>query len=259
MIVLKSELQIGKIRKSCQLVAEYLQLVIDTAEDGMTTLELDEMATLFAKNNGAISAFKGYKKFPYSICASVNDEIIHGLPNDRPLQEGDILSVDYGILLDGYYGDSAITIPIGEVSRNANKIVNVGQECLYHSINAFCEGSRLNGISYAIQSHAASNGYEVIRSFVGHGIGRDLHEEPQVFNFTKKPKEGIMLRRGMVLAIEPMIVENSYKLKGDDNGWTVSTIDGGLSSHWEHTIALTENGPEILTLREGEVYDFSAR
>lgn len=255
MIILKGPVQVEKIKKSCQLVAEYLQLVMNIVEtkDGMTTLELDEIATLFAKDNGAIPAFKGYKRFPYSICASVNDEVIHGLPNNRPLQEGDILSVDYGILLDGYYGDSAITVPIGEVSENITKLIKIGQECLYHGINAFCEGSRLNRISYAIQSHAESNGYSPVKSYVGHGIGRDLHEEPQVFNFTKRPKEGIMLKRGMALAIEPMIVENSNKLKTDTNGWTVRTVDGGLSSHWEHTIALTEKGPEILTLREDEL------
>lgn len=258
MIVLKSESQIEKIKKSCQLVAEYLQLVINTVEtkDGITTLELDEIATLFAKDNGAIPAFKGYKKFPYSICASVNDEVVHGMPNTRPLQEGDILSVDYGILLDGYHGDSAITIPIGEVPKSTIKLIKTGQECLYHGINAFCEGSRLNEISHIIQSHAESNGYGVIRNFVGHGIGRDLHEDPQIFNFTKKPKEGIILRKGMVIAIEPMIVEESHELAHDKNKWTARTKDGKLAVHWEHTVALTEKGPEILTLREGENYDF---
>jgi len=256
MIVLKDELQIDKIRTACKLVAKYLQIVIDIVEtkDYTTTLELDELATLFAKDNGAIAAFKGYKKFPYSICASVNDEVIHGMPNDRPLQEGDILSVDYGILLDGYYGDSAITVPIGQVSETTTKLIKTGQECLYRGIEAFCEGSRLNQISHAIQSHAESNGYGVVRNFVGHGIGRNLHEEPQIFNFTKKPEDGIMLKKGMVFAIEPMIVENSYKLETDSNGWTVRTKDGGLSAHWEHTVALTEKGMEILTLREDEEY-----
>ena len=254
MIVLKNEPQIDRIRKACHLVAKYLKLVEDTASEGITTLELDEMATLFAKDNGAIAAFKGYKNFPYSICASVNDEVIHGMPNDRPLQEGDILSVDYGILLDGYYGDSTVTVPIGKVSERASKLIKTGQECLYHGIDAFCEGSRLNEISHAIQSHAESNGYGVIRGFVGHGIGRALHEDPQLFNFTKKPKEGLILHKGMVLAIEPMIVEGTYELKKDNNGWTNRTADGKLAVHWEHTVALTKDGTEILTLREDENY-----
>ena len=256
MIVLKDELQIDRIRKACELVAKYLQIVTDIVETGdyTTTLELDELATLFAEDNGAIPAFKGYKKFPYSICASVNDEVVHGLPNDKPLQEGDILSVDYGILLDGYYGDSAITLPIGEVSDNTTKLIKTGQECLYRGIEAFCEGSHLNQISHAIQSHAESNRYGVVRNFVGHGIGRNLHEEPQILNFTNKPEEGIILKRGMVFAIEPMIVAGNYKLKTDKNGWTTRTKDGKLAVHWEHTVALTEKGIEILTLREDEIY-----
>jgi len=254
MIVLKSDPQIDRIRKACQLVAQYLKLVMDTAEAGMTTVELDKMADTFAGDNGAISAFKGYKNFPYSICASVNDEVIHGMPNDKPLQEGDILSVDYGILLNGYYGDSTVTIPIGKVSENASKLIKTGQECLYHGIDAFCKGSRLNEISFAIQSHAESNGYGVVRNFVGHGIGRNLHEDPQLFNFTNKPKEGLTLHRGMVLAIEPMIVEGTYELKVDKNGWTNRTMDGKLAVYWEHTVALTKDGAEILTLREDEHY-----
>jgi len=255
MIVLKAESQIDKIRKSCQLVAQYLQIVkeITETEDGVTTLELDDVAATFAKDNGAIAAFKGYKNFPYSICACVNDEVVHGMPNEKPLQEGDVLSVDYGILLDGYYGDSTITVPIGQVSENASRLIKTGQECLYRGIDAFCEGARLNQISHAIQSHAESNGYGVVRSFVGHGIGRDLHEEPQLFNFTDKPNEGIMLKRGFVLAIEPMVVEGSYELTHDANKWTVRTKDGKLSVHWEHTVALTEKGVEILTLRGDEL------
>ena len=257
MIVLKDELQIYKIRKACELVAKYLKIITDIIETGnyTTTLELDELATLFAKDNGAIAAFKGYKGFPYSICASVNDEVVHGLPNDRPLQEGDILSVDYGILLDGYYGDSAITVAVGQVPETTTKLIKTGQECLYRGIEAFCEGSRLNQISHAIQSHAESNGYGVMRNFVGHGIGRDLHEKPQIFNFTDKPERGILLKDGMVFAIEPMIVAGDYGTKTDSNKWTVRTLDGELAVHWEHTIALTGKGTEILTLREDEIYE----
>jgi len=257
MIVLKNELQISKIRKSCRLVAKYLKMVeiLVKTTDSLTTLMLDELAEEFALDHGAIPAFKGYKNFPYSICACVNNEVIHGMPNDKPLQDGDILSVDYGILLDGYYGDSAITIPIGDVPDSTKKLIKTGQECLYHGINVFCEGSRLNGISHAIQSHAESNGYDVVRDFVGHGVGKNLHEEPQVFNFTNKPKEGVILRRGMVIAIEPMVVTGSYELETDPNRWTVRTKDGKLSVHWEHTVALTGKGMEILTLRKGENYE----
>jgi methionyl aminopeptidase len=254
MIVLKDELQINKIRESCQLVAKYLTMVeiLVKTTDGITTLLLDELAEEFARDHGAIPAFKGYKNFPYSICACVNDEVIHGMPNDRPLQEGDILSVDYGILLDGWYGDSAITVAIGDVPDNIKKLIKTGQECLYHGIDEFCEGSRLNKISHAIQSHAESNGYGVVRQFVGHGVGKHLHEEPQVFNFTRRPEEGIILRRGMVIAIEPMVTAKSYLLIKEPNGWTHRTKDGELSVHWEHTVALTKNGTEILTIRKGE-------
>lgn len=255
MIVLKTELQIDKMRKAGKLVAEYLELVTYMAKPGITTLELNEMATYFARGNGAIAAFKGYRNFPYSICASVNNEVVHGLPNDKPLRNGDILSVDYGILLDGYHGDSAITVAIGDVPDSTRKLIDIGQECLYHGIDQFRKGSHLNGISHAIQSHAESNGYEAVRDFVGHGIGRNLHEDPQVFNFTRKPKGGVVLQEGLILAIEPMIVEGSYKLRTEDNGWTIVTKDGKLSAHWEHTVALTRKGLEVLTLRQGENYE----
>jgi len=255
MIVLKTEQQIYKMRKAGRLVAEFLELVTDIAVPGITTLELDVMAAHFARKNGAIAAFKGYKNFPYSICASVNNEVVHGMPNDKPLRSGDILSVDYGILLDGYYGDSAITITIGDVPNSTKKLINIGQECLYHGINKFRKGTRLNEISHAIQSHAESHGYNIVRDFVGHGIGRDLHEDPQVFNYTKKATEGIMLQEGLVLAIEPMVVEGSYRLRTEDNGWTVVTEDSKLAVHWEHTVALTRNGLEVLTLRQGENYE----
>jgi methionyl aminopeptidase len=254
MIVLKHDYQIDKIRQSCRLTAKFLQFVIDLTktEFGLTTKKIDELATSFAMDNGAIPAFRGYKGFPHSACTSVNDEVIHGLPNNKPLQEGDILSVDYGILLDGYYSDSAITVPIGEVPKETYKLIKTGQECLYRGINEFCEDSRLNKISYSIQKHAESNGFEVVRDFVGHGLGKNLHEAPQVFNFTNEPDEGVVLQKGLVLAIEPMITVGNYKLVTDKNGWTVRTVDGSLSTHWEHTVALTENGPEILTLRTGE-------
>ena len=257
MIFLKNTQQIKKLRKSGKLVAEYLQMVIDIVEAGqkVSTLDLDKLAVSFAKKNGAVPSFKNYRGFPYSICASINDEVVHGMPNDKPLQEGDILSVDYGILLNGYHGDSAITVPIGKITDNINKLIKTGQECLYRGIGAFCEGSRLNRISYAIQTHAENNGYNVVRDYVGHGVGKDLHEDPQVYNFTDKPDEGLLLKNGMVIAIEPMVVEGDYLLNIDNNGWTVRTADHGLAVHWEHTIALINNDIEILTLRKGENYE----
>lgn len=255
MMILKTEQEIEKIAKANQLVASYLQLAIDVVgcEDSVTTLFLDELAELFARDNGATPAFKGYKGFPYSICSSVNSEVVHGMPSNKPLQDGDILSIDFGILLDGYYGDSAITIPVGRVSKEAESLIKVGQECLYKGIKQICEGTRLNQISHAVQQHAESNGYGVVRKFVGHGIGRNLHELPQVPNFTKKPNEGILLKRGVVLAIEPMIVEGSYDLITEPDGWTTRTKDGKLAVHWEHTVAITESGTKILSLREDEV------
>ncbi len=255
MIVLKNESQIDKIRKACRLVAKMLSYVETIAKPGITTKELDLLAERLALSWGAKPAFKGYKNFPYSICASVNDELIHGMPSDRPLQEGDILSVDYGILLEGYHGDSSITVPIGTVSEEAEKLIKTGQECLYHGIKAFCRGARLNDISYAIQSHAESNGYSVARNFCGHGIGKALHEEPQVFNFTNPAVGSLMVTDGTVLAIEPMVMGGDYETYTKPNGWTVMSADGKLSSHWEHTVALTEKGTEILTLREGEIYE----
>jgi len=233
MIFLKNLQQIAKLRKSGKLVAEYLQMVIDIVETGkeISTLELDELAFSFAKKNNAVPSFKGYRGFPYSICASINDEV-------------------------DYHGDSAITVPIGKVPKSTTKLIKTGQECLYRGINAFCEGSRLNEISHAIQSHAELNGYNVVREYVGHGVGKDLHEEPQVYNFTDKPHEGIMLKKGMVLAIEPMVVAGDYLLNVDNNGWTVRTADHRLAVHWEHTTALIDDRVEILTLRKGENYDF---
>jgi methionyl aminopeptidase len=258
MIVLKTDSQIDKLRKANRLVARYLTMILILVKttDGITTRMLDRLAEEFANDHGAIPAFKGFKGFPYSICACVNEEVIHGMPNDRPLQEGDILGVDYGILLDGWYGDSAITVAIGEVPETTTKLIKTGQECLYHGIDKFRKGAHLNEISHAIQSHAELNGYNSVRDFVGHGVGRKLHEDPQVFNFTDKPNEGVTMREGIVIAIEPMIVEGSYDLIKDANGWTVRTKDGGLSAHWEHTVALTGKGLEILSLRKGENYPY---
>lgn len=252
MIVLKNLKQISKLRKSCYLTAKALSKIKEMAKPGISTIELDNWAENFCYENGALPGFKGYKNYPNALCTSLNSEVVHGLPNNKPLKEGDILSVDFGVLLDGYYGDSAITIPIGKVSDEALRLIKTGQECLYKGIEQTREGNRLNQISYAIQSHAEKNGYSVTRKHVGHGIGLDLHEEPSIANHTKKPKEGVILKRGLVIAIEPMLLQYGHEV--DEKGWTVTTKDGGLAVHWEHTVAITEKGVEILTLRKGENY-----
>jgi len=252
MVFLKSLDEINKLRKSNQMVASVLSLLKKKVRPGVTTLELNKLAEEYVYDNKAIPAFKGYKGFPYSICASVNSEVIHGFPSKKHLHKKDILSIDFGVLLDGYYGDSAITIPVGKVNRKTKTLVKIGQECLYKGIKQAREGSRLNQISYAIQQHAESHGYGVVRQFVGHGIGRNLHEEPQIYNYTNKPTEGLLLKRGMVIAIEPMITEGDYNTIIGNDGWVVKTVDNKLAVHWEHTITITKNGPKILSLREDE-------
>jgi methionyl aminopeptidase len=252
MVVLKSLEEIEKLKRSNQMVGEVLSLLKKEIKPGVTTLELNELAEEYVYDNNAIPAFKDYKGFPYSICASVNSEVIHGFPSKKHLKRKDILSIDFGVLLDGYYGDSAITIPVGKINKKIKTLVRVGQECLYKGIKQAVEGSRLNQISHAIQQHAELYDYGVVRQFVGHGIGRNLHEEPQIYNFTNKPTEGLLLKRGMVIAIEPMITEGDYRTVIGSNGWSVKTIDNKLSVHWEHTIAITKDGPEILSLRVDE-------
>ncbi len=252
MLVLKSLDEIKKLKRSNQMVADVLSLLKKKITPGVTTLELNKLAEEYVYDNKATPAFKGYKGFPYSICASVNSEIIHGFPSKKHLRKKDILSIDFGVLLDGYYGDSAITVPVGKVNKKTRSFIKVGQECLYKGIKQAREGSRLNQISYAIQQHAESHGYGVIRQFVGHGIGRNLHEEPQIYNYTDKPTEGLLLKHGMVIAIEPMLSAGDYHVVTESNGWTIKTIDDGLAVHWEHTIVITKDGPEILSLREDE-------
>jgi len=252
MVILKSLNEIKKLRRSNKMVANVLSLLKKEIRPGITTLELNKLAEEYVYDNKAIPAFKGYRNFPYSICASVNSEVIHGFPSKKHLRKKDILSIDFGVLLDGYYGDSAITIPVGKVNKKTKSFIKVGQECLYKGINQAREGSRLNQISYAIQQHAESHSYGVIRQFVGHGIGRNLHEEPQIYNYTDKPTEGLLLKRGMVIAIEPMLTEGDYNVVTGSDGWVVKTVDNKLAVHWEHTIAITKDGPEILSLREDE-------
>lgn len=252
MIVLKNVEQIKKIKNACRLVATGLSKIKKMAQPGVQTLELDTWADNFCFENGALPAFKGYRDFPNTLCTSVNSEIVHGIPNKSLLMEGDILSVDFGMILDGFYGDSTITIPIGEVSEEATHLIKIGQECLYKGIKAAKIGNRLNQISHAVQAHAESNGYSVVRKYVGHGVGADLHEDPQIPNYTDKPNEGVMLRKGMVFAIEPMLLQFGQETITRRNRWTVRTKDDGLAVHWEHTVALTDKGIEVLTTRKGK-------
>jgi len=248
MYTIKSAREIQKIKKSCSIVAEILGILMEEATAGMTTNDLDRRAHELTLKKGAIPAFKDYNGFPKVLCASVNEEVVHGIPDNRELKDGDIVGLDFGVIVDGWYGDSAVTIPIGKTSKEAEKLMKITQECLYKGIEASFPGNRLGDIGYAVQAHAESNGYGVVREFVGHGIGRALHEEPQVPNFGKKGT-GLTLEAGMCLAIEPMITAGSYKVKVLKNNWTAVTVDGSLAAHFEHTIAVTEQGPIILSDR----------
>ena len=247
MIIHKSPREIEKMRVSCRMVAEVLEMLKELVKPGITTLVLDETAENAVVKQGAQPAFKGYSGYPYSLCCSVNDQVVHGMPCRRELQEGDILSIDFGVLHDGYYGDAAITLPVGTISEKAAELIKVTEESLYAAINAATAANRLSDISHAVQSHVEAYGFSVVRDFVGHGIGKSLHESPQIPNFGP-PCTGVKLKPGMVLAIEPMINEKGPDVKVLGDGWTAVTCDGGLSAHFEHTVAITAHGAEILTL-----------
>ena len=247
MVILKTKEETELVRISASLVAEALILMRNKVEVGITTAELNRIADRFAYDNGATPGFKGYRGFPFAICSSRDDEIVHGFPSNVPLADGTILSIDFGILKNGYYGDAAITFPIGDVSEAALNLIKITEECLYKGIEQAVPGNRVGDISYAIQSHGESNGYSVVKRFVGHGIGRNLHEAPQIPNFGRAGK-GTLLKEGMIIAIEPMLTIGSADTKTMSDGWTVRTKDGGLAAHFEHTIAITKNGPEILSI-----------
>lgn len=246
MIVLKSPREIERMRIPGRIVAEVLSCISEKVLPGITTIELEEIALSLVKKYKAIPAFKGYAGFPYALCCSPNNSVIHGMPNSKPLVNGDILSLDFGVLYDEFYGDAAITVPVGVVSKEAEGLIAVTEKSLYAGISQAVAGARLFDISYAVQDCVESAGYSVVRDFVGHGIGKKLHEEPQVPNYGK-PGRGIQLRPGMVLAIEPMVNKGRFDVKVLNDGWTAVTVDGSLSAHFEHTVAITEHGPEILT------------
>jgi methionyl aminopeptidase len=219
---------------------------------GATTLELDRFAETYLRERGAQPAFKGYRDYPFTLCASINEAVVHGFPSTRPLQEGDILSLDMGAVVDGYYGDAAVTLPIGRISAEAERLLRVTRECLDRAVRAAQPGGRLAEISRAVQEHAEGNGFSVVRVFVGHGIGKALHEAPQIPNFMEAGQgRGPVLKPGMVLAIEPMINAGGPDVRVLEDRWTAVTTDGSLSAHFEYTIAITEQGPEILTVLDG--------
>jgi len=250
MVILKSAREIEKIRYSNQLVAEILEILSERVVPGIDTLTLDRMSEDLAGKRDAKPAFKGYRGFPYSLCASVNEQVVHGFPSRRPLNEGDILSLDFGIYYDGYYGDAAVTVPVGKISESARRLLEVTKQALFLGIDQAVPERRLSDISHAIQSHVEAAGFSVVRKFVGHGIGKDLHEDPQIPNYGK-PGVGLRLRSGMVFAIEPMVNMGGYDVETLEDGWTTVTKDGGLSAHFEHSVAITEDGPIILSMSDG--------
>jgi len=246
LIVLKSSQEIDKMRQAGRIVAETLAELGETVKPGVTTLELDALARRRIKQSGGSPAFLGYHGFPASICASINEEVVHGIPGLRRLKSGDIISIDVGVCYKGYYGDSTVTFPVGEISNLAQRLIDVSRNSLYRGIENARAGNRLYDISSAIQVTAESEGFSVVRNYVGHGIGSQMHEEPQVPNFGK-PGRGPKLEAGMVLAIEPMVNAGTWEVETLQDSWTVVTRDRKLSVHFEHTVAILENGPEILT------------
>jgi methionyl aminopeptidase len=246
MIILKSQEEIEKIALSCRIVAKTLDYLRDKVNPGITTREIERLAEDFIRANNAMPAFKGYKGYPASICASVNNEVIHGIPSNRVLEEGDILGIDLGVYKDGFYGDAAYTFPVGKVDSEVERLLRVTEESLNIGIEKARENKRVSDISHSIQKHIETNGFSVVRAFVGHGIGRNLHEDPQIPNFGS-PGRGPRLRSGMTLAIEPMVNEGGHEVVVIDDGWTAITLDGKLSAHFEHTILVTSDKPRILT------------
>jgi methionyl aminopeptidase len=248
-ITIKSGREIEIMRRGGKITARTLAMLLRSARAGMTTADLDRLAEESIREQGGFPTFKGYNGFPASICASVNDVVVHGIPDGTVLREGDLLSIDIGTTFEGYVSDSAATVAIGKVSQAAERLLRVTQESLMLGIDKFRRGNRLSDIGHAVQAHAERNGYGVVRALVGHGIGQQMHEDPQVPNYGRGGS-GLVLRPGLCLAIEPMITQGGYDVDIQDDGWTVVTTDGKLAAHFEHTVALTEDGPRILTLRD---------
>lgn len=247
MIFIKNDLELDLMRKAGKIVAETLLLLEHEIKPGISTKELDTIAEQFITEQGAKPSFKGLYGFPATLCISVNNEVVHGIPGGYILKDGDIVSIDCGACLDGFHGDAARTFPVGNVSQDASKLIKVTEQSFFEGIKFAQIGNRLTDISHAIQDHIEANGFSVVKDFVGHGIGRDLHEDPEVPNFGR-PGRGPVLTKGMVLAIEPMVNVGTFKVRTLRNDWTVVTSDGSLSAHYENTVAILPDGPEVLTL-----------
>jgi methionyl aminopeptidase len=247
MIHLKSAREIEIMRGASKIVAEILLELRENVRDGISTADVDRIAEDLTLKKKAKPAFKGYRGFPASLCISINEQVVHGIPSSkRILKNGDIVGLDFGVIYDGYYGDSAMTVAIGEVSAEVDRLLKVTEQCLYRAIEQAVAGNFISDISTAVQKLADTNNYGIVREFCGHGIGRSLHEDPPVLNYVQNGK-GPKIKPGLVLAIEPMINLGTDKVKILEDGWTVVTADGKPSAHFEHTIAVTQNGPEILT------------
>ena len=250
-VKIKNNDEINQMSSCGKIISDVREIIVKNIEPGISTWELDKLAEEYTISKGFIPAFKGYQNFPSSICASVNDEVVHGLPSkNKILKKGDIIGIDFGVYDGTFYADSAFTFPVGDVGDNITKLLNVTKESLNLGIQKAQVGNKIYDISKAIQDHVEKNGFTVVRSYVGHGIGKDLHEEPHVPNFILNNKErskSMKLKEGMVLAIEPMVNVGNFEVELSDDNWTVKTCDGSLSAHFEHTVALTKDGPKILT------------
>ena len=250
MIIIKTEKEIEKMQKAADLLIQVHRALRNEVKPGVSTSELDRFVEKFITDRGGYPEQKGYQGFPYSICASVNDEICHGFPSERKLEDGDLLTIDMVVNVDGYLADSAWSYAVGELSPEAQKLMDVTRECLYKAIDIVKPGTRLGDIGHVIQTHAEANGFSVVRDFVGHGIGTNMHEDPQVLHYGR-PNRGVRLEEGMVFTIEPMINAGDWPIAMDKNGWTARTRDGSLSCQYEHTLAVTKDGVIVLT-EQGE-------
>lgn len=252
MIIIKSEQELAQMRRAGALAAAALREVAAAVRPGVTGLQLDRLAEAYIREHGGVPSFKGYRGFPASVCISVDDEVVHGIPDGRPLREGQIVSLDLGAVVDGFHGDVAVTVPVGMVAEEIARLLAVTREALYRGIAAIRPGRRLGDVGAAIQACAEAAGCSVVRDFAGHGIGRALHEDPQVPNFGE-PGTGPQLRVGMTLALEPMLTLGGFEVTLDDDGWTVRTQDGRPAAHFEHTVAVTAGGAQVLTAIPGGV------
>ena len=250
-VIIKSDDEIAVMRQAGRILAEVLQILVAEVRPGLIISKLDRMVKEEYERRGVVPTFLGYLGYPAHVCVSVNDEIVHGIPSGRVLQEGDLVSIDLGVTYEGFVADSALTVGVGRISPEAQQLLEVTYQSLRDGIQATRAGARMGEISHAIQSCAESAGYSVVREYVGHGVGRDMHEEPQVPNYGPRDR-GLILRKGMVLALEPMVNVGGWRTKKHDDQWTVSTLDGSLSAHFEHTVAITDGDPEVLTLRSDE-------